>query len=351
MTEISERLRIKYIRASIETILTRLKSNESLQAKRQKLRNSKLSDLWSSIWKEVIADPPPQINFAALEQKSIDNEENREEAEGKPSEAEIEQMIRTIMDTLPHLGDGKVFKCIIPYNFYSLLSGFILQCLQHYQYNLNDTLSAILDQNLPPHLSEIPFDTIRIPEETEPVQEQPILAYRGKREDYKDTMQLLNDKTGIKDIKELIVINSMIKDDPNDDEFDDRTLDDEPIPHDGDNEDRVLRHLRGGVKNLSVVSDPSEESSDDEEGGEEASGRRPFAFCEDPAIIRARREAQRKGNAKGRSFDVVGKPKGQGQEKDVQHNRDKKGVNKSSRANHNRKKGAQWKRSRGMMPS
>lgn len=229
------------------------------------------------------------------------------------------------------------------------VSGFILQCLQHYQYNVTDTLSAILDQNLPPHLAEIPFDSIRIPEETER-EEKPLLAYKGKREDYKDAMQLLNDKTGIKDIKELIVINSMTKEDPNDDEFDDRTLDDEPIPPDDDIEDRVLRHLRGGVKNMAVVSDPSDESTDEEEI-EEASSRKPGAFCEDPAIIRARREAQRRGNGKGHNFDVIGKPKGQGQEKDVQHNRDKKNANKSSRANHNRKKGAQWKRSRGMMPS
>lgn len=223
-----------------------------------------------------------------------------------------------------------------------------MQCLEHYQYNVNDTLSAILDQNLPPHLTEIPFDTIRIPEETEH-EEKPLLAYKGKRNQHTDAMQLLNDKTGIKDIKELIIINSMVKEDPNDDEFDDRTLDDEPIPLDSDHEERVLRHLQGAMKNLVVVSDPSDESSDEEQ--DEALARKRNDFCEDPAVLRARREAQRKGNGKGRNFDVIGKPKGQGQEKDVQHNRDKKNVNKSSRANHNRKKGAQWKRSRGMMPS
>lgn len=213
---------------------------------------------------------------------------------------------------------------------------------------MSDTLAAILDENLPPHLAEIPFDSIRIPEETNPESQQPLLAHRGKREDYKDAMQLLNDKTGIKDIKELIIVNSMVKDDPYDDEFDDRTLDDEPTPRDDDDETRVLRHMREGLRNMPVVSDPSDDSTEEEE---EDPVKKRDAFCEDPAVIRARREAQRRGNAKGRNFDVVGKPKGQGQEKDVQHNRDKKNVHKANRANHNRKTGAQWKRSRGMMPS
>lgn len=46
----------------------------------------------------------------------------------------------------------------------------------------------------------------------------------------------------------------------------------------------------------------------------------------------------------------MGKPKGHGQEKDVTINRDKKNTNKSTRANHNRRQGAAWKKSRGMMP-
>lgn len=79
-------------------------------------------------------------------------------------------------------------------------------------------------------------------------------------------------------------------------------------------------------------------------------------FCEDPALIRERREAKFRTqhrpsnqNAQPKS-NVVGKPKGQGQEKDVLKARDKKSVNKSSRANHSRKSGAQFKRNRGMIP-
>lgn len=49
--------------------------------------------------------------------------------------------------------------------------------------------------------------------------------------------------------------------------------------------------------------------------------------------------------------DVVGKPKGQGQDSSTQQSRQKKEANKSSKANHNRRSGAAWKRNTGMIPS
>lgn len=86
------------------------------------------------------------------------------------------------------------------------------------------------------------------------------------------------------------------------------------------------------------------------EGARPKSGyNRPLDFCEDPAVVRARREAHYRHS--GKTSDVVGKPKGQGQDEKVLHNREKKNINKSSRANHNRKGGAQWKRNKGMLPS
>lgn len=98
----------------------------------------------------------------------------------------------------------KIIKLIIFFTFI----GFVLQCLEHYKYNATDVLSAILDENLPPDLAEIPFDTIRIPDEPEP--EKPILAYRGKRNDYRDTMELLNDKSNIGDIKNFVLQNRYV---------------------------------------------------------------------------------------------------------------------------------------------
>lgn len=49
--------------------------------------------------------------------------------------------------------------------------------------------------------------------------------------------------------------------------------------------------------------------------------------------------------------DVVGNAKGQGQDASTQQNRQKKDANKSTRANHNRRQGAAFKRNRGMIPS
>lgn len=106
-----------------------------------------------------------------------------------------------------------------------------------------------------------------------------------------------------------------------------------------------------------LVSDPS---STDEENDtnqtpinkENKTNKSSGAWCEDPAVLRARKEAQKTQYAsKPRGNDLTGKPKGQGQSKDVLQNRNKKNVNKSSRANHNRKSGAQWKRNKGMLPS
>lgn len=50
-------------------------------------------------------------------------------------------------------------------------------------------------------------------------------------------------------------------------------------------------------------------------------------------------------------FLCTGKPKGQGQEKDVLYNRQQKNTKKAKRANHNRRSGAQLKRNQGMIPS
>lgn len=122
----------------------------------------------------------------------------------------------------------------------------------------------------------------------------------------------------------------------------------------GDDDERVYRHLK--MDNISLSNQLNDASSSSEEEPEQPIVK--DAFCEDPAVIRARREAQRnqKEAQRGRknhqpNRDVVGKPKGQEQDKTVVQNRDKKNTQKSSKANHNRRSGAQWKRTRGMIPS
>lgn len=82
-------------------------------------------------------------------------------------------------------------------------SEFVLKCLEAYNYNDSDVILAICEENLPPHLYEIPFDSIRIPPEPEP--EKPVLAYHGKKPDYDDALKLLNNKKDIKELKSFIL--------------------------------------------------------------------------------------------------------------------------------------------------
>lgn len=143
-----------------------------------------------------------------------------------------------------------------------------------------------------------------------------------------------------------------------DDEYDDR-LDEETVAVPDFGPDANLKfnpnHQEEAVSDTSYSEDEYDEKGTPLDANKSKAGSSRDDrtsnrnFCEDPAEIRARREA--KYRSQGKRVDVVGKPKGQGQEKNVQKNREKKNVNKSSRANHNRKSGSQWKRSRGMLPS
>ncbi|RZC35908.1 activating signal cointegrator 1 complex subunit 2, partial [Asbolus verrucosus] len=258
-----------------------------------------------------------------------------------PSEDEIEEAIKIVIDMFPHLGDG-----------------FVLQCLEAYNYQPTDVISAILEENLPPHIIDIPFDTIRIPPEPKPV--QPILEYsKGKKPDYDDALKLLNDKKDIKEIKTFILdgIQFTNEYDVYDDEYDDR-IDDAVVAVPDHGSEDILKF---NPNYEDVVSDTSYSENEYDDKGEpvvatSAEQSKSKNFCEDPALIRARREArwrnqgQNRGRNPGKSNDVVGKTKGQGQDKNVLQNRQKKSAHKSSRANHSRKSGAQWKRNKGMVP-
>lgn len=131
-----------------------------------------------------------------------------------------------------------------------------------------------------------------------------------------------------------------------DDEYDDRFGDEATIriPEKSEEPD-LYKYMENRFEGYDVISDPSSSDEEDDNGNVANGGKPQRLLYEDPAVIRARKEAQRKQSNKS---DVVGKPKGQGQDKNVLNNRNKKGVHKSSRANHNRKSGAQWKQSKGM---
>jgi hypothetical protein len=92
-------------------------------------------------------------------------------------------------------------------------------------------------------------------------------------------------------------------------------------------------------KKMQATNDAHDEDDDEDQSGKD----KRFDFCEDPAIVRARFERRREeksqqhhrrggggGGPPPPSGDVVGKAKGQGQEKDVVYARRQKNINKDS---------------------
>ncbi|XP_044758371.1 activating signal cointegrator 1 complex subunit 2 [Coccinella septempunctata] len=243
---------------------------------------------------------------------------------------DVDEKIQSITSIFPHLGEG-----------------FVEMCLKHFDFNTNQVVQAILEENIPPHLLEVAFDTPRIPPEPEPP--KPTLAYRGKKPGFDDALSMLNDKKEKEKMKTLVMdgIKYNNRYDNTDDEYDDR---DSLLEPDFVVEHEVEKYEKRNEEEL--VSDTSYSDNEfDEEGKPVDKGDKTGfkAFCEDPAVVRARYEAKmriRRGKT-----DVVGKPKGQGQEKKVVNARQKKNVQKSTRANHNRKGGASFKRNKGMIPS
>lgn len=112
LTENSEQLRIKYINATMDSIVSRAGNRQSLDARKQKIKNCKLSDLWKTVWKTPVGNASSQFKSKAVEQNPrmgpSSSKVTTDNNVRKSNENNVEEMIRTIMDTLPHLGDGKV---------------------------------------------------------------------------------------------------------------------------------------------------------------------------------------------------------------------------------------------------
>lgn len=212
------------------------------------------------------------------------------------------------------------------------------------------------------------FDVMRIKEFTG------IVKFQGRtisKKEPRNLNDLLNDKTQIRALQDRYQTYGMVNDlddDENanlyDDEFDDS--------YDVYTENAPKIKLNANMRNILI--DEVEEESDSEDEPEQASSsyskpansassskpqqfqRGHNDFCENPEVIRARREqayqAKHRRGGPARSGkpdrDVVGAAKGQGQSSEVVHNRANKGANKATRGNHSRKRGADFKASRGM---
>lgn len=168
---------------------------------------------------------------------------------------------------------------------------------------------------------------------------------------------LIDDKSHVNELrdryKQYNLVSDIIED--KDNEYDDEYDDSYEVF--ADTEPKI--HIRGKMRDV-LPDDIDSESTGSETDTEDTSARpqkNPLDFCENPEVIRARREARFQSRmakkhptrpAENKSRDVVGNTKGQGQSNEVLRNRQQKSANKSSRANHNRKSGNAFKQSRGM---
>ncbi|CAH0755595.1 unnamed protein product [Diatraea saccharalis] len=285
-----------------------------------------------------------------------------------PDSVKEESLISEVKDILPHLGDG-----------------FILKCLQHYGFNAARVINSVLEDNLAEPLKGLDQNMPIIPED--PVDKkfletgiQRLNVFDGdefdimtrddvdltrvhvgkRRPQYKDLKDMLDDKTTVKKLTDIYSKYNLVCDEEAmySDEYDDTYDSDGVTPV----ADAVADEPRRALVTPRVLRPAGrrgeeDESEDEQEQVEEerpTSSRNKMDFCVNPEEMRARRQARHvpaPAPHSRRNADVTGKPKGQGQEKEVLVNRDRKEKHKSSRANHNRRQGAQWKRSQGLMPS
>lgn len=275
-------------------------------------------------------------------------------------EQKIEDEVRKVLDVLPHLGDGYVRKILSRYD------------------DVEQAIAAVLEGNLPPDLVEadptepyIPADkldnfyletgiqrlNIYDGDEFDVMVHDTVKGVmkkgKGMPGEAKNLKQMLDDKSHVAEMKNRYQEYSNVCDDY-DDEYDDS------YDAMADSESKKIR-LTAEMRNALVdeLDDDDEEPAEEPVTDEQPPERKPLDFCENPEIVRQRYEERRRskfpprqgGKPPGPERDVVGKPKGQGQDKSVVQNRKNKSENKSSRANHNRKQGATFKRNKGMIPS
>ncbi|KAI4498078.1 hypothetical protein M0802_006902 [Mischocyttarus mexicanus] len=348
--------------------LDTIKRNYILQAVYAAIGDSQISFVLSSNnKKEPVAGPSNvEINQPSTSKNVF--EENVIPKPTRRSSIEIASLISEVKDILNDLGEG-----------------FIQICLKHYNYDTAAVINAVLEKTLPSQLSELDFFLPYIPPDTEEEQPAPVVnheiiserfnifdndefdimnrddidmsrIHKGKRKDkYRNMNELLNDKSEVRKVSDIYSKYSLVVDNY-DDEYDD-TYDSHDVR--GTTQDDIAearafttpRVLLAKEKNI-TESDENESESDNENNSNGVNNK--DNFVQNPADLRAKAEQQRqmrRGRGKKSPNDVVGKPKGQGQEKQVTINRDKKNAHKATQANHNRRAGAQWKQRHGMIHS
>ncbi|XP_032295792.1 activating signal cointegrator 1 complex subunit 2 [Drosophila virilis] len=284
---------------------------------------------------------------------------------------DIDLEVSAVLDVLPDLG-----------------MGFIRRLLTRYE-NSEQAIAAILDDNLPPDLVHMDRQEVYIPADPQDkLQRQTgVRHYNVHDGDKYDVLthdnpqciikqgkglpgaprnaeQLLDDKRDIGKLKQRYQQYALVEETPNEDgaEYDDEYDDSYEALNEGQAPPQSLLRAKLQQASATAVSsayeaqdafeddqdDEDDASSDDEHNA--ATNTKGTDFCENPEVIRARYQQRQMAKYGQRTqTDVVGAPKGQGQTQQTNRNRGQKEANKSTRANHNRKAGAAFKRSKGMM--
>ncbi|XP_072243417.1 activating signal cointegrator 1 complex subunit 2 [Leuresthes tenuis] len=292
------------------------------------------------------------------------------------SQAELESLLSCIRDLLPDLGEG-----------------FLMACLQEYNYSTELVINNILEDRLAPNLEKLDRAMPRPVKEELPVvlnnrsnvfdddefdvfrrdQVDMSRIWKGRRKG-ESAREILNDKQHIEEQRaryrayETVVDEVIIEPgesaaydlDDYDDEYDDTYDVNQVGANDLDGDSLLNRRpftipqvLRKGTK----AEDEDEGDDDDEQENALQNNTNRDQFVQDPALLRERAEAkragmqQRKGIQPERPSKVVGRPKGQGQTLETFLDRRKKETNKNRVANHNRRSMADRKRNKGMIPS
>ncbi|XP_064128561.1 activating signal cointegrator 1 complex subunit 2 isoform X2 [Loxodonta africana] len=336
----------------------------------------------------LVAEDPHEVAATAEPvSQTPSHPENWEEGEecmgvaaalGPPvSGVELDLLISQVKDLLPDLGEG-----------------FILACLAHYSYNLEQVINNILEERLAPALSQLDrsLDRQMKPDPT------PLLTsrlnvfqndefdvfsrdsvdlsrvHKGKRKE-ENTRSLLNDKQAVAAQRQRYEQYSVVveevplqpgeglpyHDDDYEDEYDDTYDGNQVGANDVDSDDELISRrpftTPQVLRNRVLGERQEDEEEDDEEEEPEEDAPKPDHFVQDPAVLREKAEARRiaflarRGYRHDSSTAVVGSPRGHGQNRETTQERRKKEANKAARANHNRRAMADRKRSKGMIPS
>ncbi|XP_052059611.1 activating signal cointegrator 1 complex subunit 2-like [Mytilus californianus] len=270
-------------------------------------------------------------------------------SEPRKTGVELESLVSSVKDLLPDLGEG-----------------FIELCFEEMGYSMEKVINAVLEERLPPSLQDIDRNLPRTkPEETVLTKRHNVFdddEFDVFRKDDIDTSKIHKGKSSKSDKVDLDIkpsenmkqqLNEMygyqleeVNRDENemyDDEYDDTYDTNNVGAFDADSADELTARRPFTIPRILGGKREDDGNSNSESDSEESDSDKPIRdeFCQNPALLRQRAEerarwqAQRRGgrghhrgqnrpsNPDGaeRKRDVVGKPKGQGQDAKVSQNR------------------------------